>query len=57
MYRYFKRTLESPTPTRKNDNNEKSSREEFDPMNLEADPGKWFPIVMLIFEMMYRELI
>ena len=44
MYRYFKRALESPNPTGKNDDNTKSSREEFDPMNLEADPGKRIPI-------------
>ena len=44
MYRYFKRTLESPTPTKKNDDNAKSTREEFDPMNLEADPEKRIPI-------------
>ena len=40
MLRFFKRTLESPIPSRKNDDNAKSSREDFDPTNLEADSGK-----------------
>ena len=40
MLRYFIRTLESPIPSGKNDDNAKSSREDFDLTNLEADPGK-----------------
>ena len=44
MYRYFTRILESPTPTGKYDDNAKSSREEFDPMTLEADLEKRIPI-------------
>ena len=44
LLRFFKRTLESPTSSGKNDDNAKWSKEEFDPTNLEADPRKRIPI-------------
>ena len=44
MLRHFKRTLELLIPSGKKEDNAKSSREEFDPTNLKADPRKRIPI-------------
>ena len=40
LLRYFKRTLKSSIPSGENDDNAKSSREEYDLTNLKADLGK-----------------
>lgn len=44
MLKFLKRSLDSPIPSGKNDDGAKLRKDEFDPTNLEADPGKRIPI-------------